>query len=104
MDNQLKIFTAPGCGPCVEIKEALDSGRLVLNGEPVAPEDVELVDVSTDQGYPLLDQLGIHAVPAVYLEGRHCEVLVDDETQTVTVTCPPTLVPSDEAVLDHPEI
>ena len=52
----------------------------------------------------MLDQLGIHAVPAVYLEGRHCEVLVDDETQTVTVTCPPTLVPSDEAVLDHPEI
>lgn len=86
--NRLQIFTAPGCAPCEEIKTALAAGRLELEGTPVKREDVDLVDVSTDQGYPFLDQLDIHRVPAAYYGIRACEILVDNRTRTVTINCP----------------
>ena len=86
-DNKLQIFTAPGCGGCKEVKDAMDSGQLEVTGVDVKPEDIEVIDLSSDEGYPAMDRLGISNVPAAYYGGEKCELLVDDETKRVTVKC-----------------
>ena len=94
-DNKLQIFTAPGCGGCKEVKDAMDSGQLEITGVDVKPEEIEVVDLSSDEGYPYLDKLGIGNVPAAYYAGERCELLVDDETKRVTVKCVETSTDAD---------
>lgn len=86
MPETLRIFTAPGCAPCQDIKDAIDQGTLEVEG--VSPKaDVEMVDLSTDEGYPLIEELGIDAVPSAYYGDRRCQLLVDEETGAVTIDC-----------------
>ena len=87
MADKLQIFTAPGCGGCKEVKDAMEHGQLEITGVDVKPEDIEVVDLSSDAGYPYMDELGIKNVPAAYYGGEKCELLVDDETKRVTVKC-----------------
>ena len=87
MADKLQIFTAPGCGGCKEVKDAMDSGRLDVQGVDVKPEEIEVVDLSSDEGYAFIDTLGLGNVPAAYYGGEKCELLVDDETKRVTVKC-----------------
>lgn len=85
-NDSVRIFTAPGCAPCDDIKKAVEDGTLNFAGVALdAP--IEFVDLSTDEGYPFLDELNLDQVPAAYYESRQCKLLVDDETGTLTIDC-----------------
>ena len=79
------IYTAPGCGPCKEVKEAVESGNIEVRGAPSS--DITLVDVTSDEGYPAIDEKGIGQIPAAYHEGQKGDLLVDDATGKVVVDC-----------------
>ena len=82
----VRVFTAPGCAPCDDIKKAVEEGTLNFSGVALdAP--IEFVDLSTDEGYPYVDELGLANVPAAYYESRQCKLLVDDETGQLTIDC-----------------
>ena len=86
-ESKLQIFTAPGCDNCEEVKDALKSGKLEIEGADVKLADVEVVDLSSDAGYHYMDDLGISQVPAAYYGDKRCDLLVDDATKRVTVSC-----------------
>ena len=86
-ENKLQIFTSPGCGHCEEVKEAVASGKIQVKGIDSATP-VELVDLSSDAGYPMIDALGLKRVPAAYHDGQQCDIKVDEATKTITVVCP----------------
>jgi glutaredoxin len=82
----VRIFTAPGCEPCEEIKQAVEDGNLTLAGLP-ARVNIELVDLSTDEGYPNVDELNLEKVPVAYYEARQCKLLLDTESGELTIDC-----------------
>ena len=87
MSNEpVRIFTSPGCAPCEDFKKAVEEGTLNFAGVALnAP--IEFVDLSTDEGYPYLDELNLENVPAAYYESRQCKLLVDTETHQLTIDC-----------------
>lgn len=87
MSESIKIYSSPGCGSCSTVKEAIESGNVEVRG--VDPDtEVEMVDVTTDEGYPEIDRIGIDAIPSAYHEGEKCNILVNDQTGKVIVDCP----------------
>lgn len=89
-EDKVLVFTAPGCAPCQDLKDALRDGNVEVEGVDVAPDQIEVVDVSNDDGYPYLDKYSVSRVPAAYYKGQQCQILVDDATHKVTVSCPST--------------
>ena len=84
--DTVRIFTAPGCAPCEDIKEALEDGDVELIGVDTKAS-IEFVDLSTDEGYPYLDVLNMEKGPVAYYESRQCKLLVDDETGRLSIDC-----------------
>jgi len=79
------IYTAPGCGSCKEVKEAVETGNIEVRG---APNDVTLADVTQDEHYSAIDERHIDKIPSAYFEGEKCDILLDDITGKVVVNCP----------------
>lgn len=82
----LKFYTATGCEPCIEIKEALEEGNydiLGIEGEP----EVEAIDLATEENYGLIEDQAIEVIPAAYYGTRQCKIFVDDATKKVTFDC-----------------
>ena len=82
----LKFYTATGCEPCVEVKEALEQGNYDILGVEGEPE-VEAIDLATEENYGLIEDQAIDAIPAAYYGARQCKIFVDDETKKVTFDC-----------------
>ena len=96
-DDKVQIFTAPFCGGCEEVKDAVAAGQVEVQGVPGNGHEVELVDLSSDEGYALVEELGLETVPAAFYQGQRCELLVDDEAHKVVVRCgapPPESAPA----------
>ena len=87
MPGRITFYTAPGCSPCQDIKKAIESGDVRIEGAAVAPSDVDIVDLSTDEGYLLIEKLGLEAIPSVYYDGDRCGLLIDDEDGQVVIRC-----------------
>ena len=82
----LKFYTATGCEPCVEVKEALEQGNYQILGVEGEPE-VEAIDLATEDNYGLIEEQAIDTIPAAYYGARQCKIFVDDETKRVTFDC-----------------
>lgn len=84
----LKLYTATGCEPCVEVKEALEQGNYdILGVEGESQPEVEAIDLATEENYGIIEDHGIEAIPAAYYGARQCKIFVDDETHRVTFDC-----------------
>lgn len=84
----LKFYTATGCEPCVEIKEALEQGNYEILGVEGEPE-VEAIDLATEENYGLIEDQEIEIIPAAYYGARQCKIFVEDATKKVTFDCRP---------------
>lgn len=94
MLEKVRIFTGPGCAPCDEVKAAVENDEILLEGLPEDTE-VEMVDATSEEGYPFIDELGLDRVPVAYHGTAQCQIIVDDETKQVTVKCPPPEEPDE---------
>ena len=70
--TKVKVFVSSSCGPCQEVKEAIASGKFNL-------EDVDLIDLETDEGFPYIEKMKLNRVPVAYKGKRQCKILHDDE-------------------------
>lgn len=115
MATKLQIFTAESCVPCADVKEAINAGKLEIEGlsrTEMKDTEIEVIDVTTEEGYPLIDELGIEQIPVAYYNGRTCQILVDDETGRITLDCSENQeegdsedsgAPIDQVSLDDPD-
>lgn len=78
MMGKPKIFIAEHCQPCEQIKQLASEGKL---------DDVEIVDVESEDGFPYIDQLGIDRVPIGYKDGQFCMIEIDEGAQKVRLIC-----------------
>lgn len=80
----IKVYVSKHCKPCQEVKKMVEEGRF-------AAEDVELVDIETDEGFDDFSrevlEHGDAAVPSAYREGQKCKILIDEE-QGLVFNCP----------------
>ena len=72
---------AKHCGPCEKIKELFKAGR-------INRKDVELIDLETDEGFRLIEAIGVDAVPSVYKGKEKCLLQLDEDKQSLIITCP----------------
>jgi hypothetical protein len=51
-----------------------------------------MVDLDTDEGFDEFDRevlsKGAAGVPSAYKDGERCEIILDDEAQTISFLCP----------------
>jgi len=81
----VKVYTSKNCGPCHEIVELIKEGQ--FQGE----EEVELVDIETDEGFAKFTKAvlahGDGAVPTAYKDGKKCNIRVTEDNMLV-FECP----------------
>lgn len=79
----IRVYTGKHCQPCHPIEELIKQGKVA--------EDVELVDIETDEGFlkfkeEVLDK-GDGAVPSAYKNGQHCKIILSEEEDRVFFEC-----------------
>lgn len=79
-----KVFVSEHCAPCQEVKKLIQEKHL--------EEEIELVDVNTDEGFALFYQMVLSkrdgAVPSAFKDGQECKILVGGD-EVIKIECPP---------------
>jgi len=78
---KLRVFVSAGCGPCQEIKEAIESGRFNV-------QDIDLIDVESKEGFPYIKKFKLTKAPAAYLGKKECEMFINREDNSLFIDCP----------------
>lgn len=84
--QKLQIFTAPGCEPCDDLKQAVEKKLVQLEGVPEGTE-IEMVDLTSESADRYFRELDIQEAPMAFHQGKRCEILVDDDSGKVTIQC-----------------
>jgi len=51
-------------------------------------EDVELIDIETDEGFPYIAEFALSGVPSAYKGKEKCEIKIDREAKILHIICP----------------
>lgn len=78
------VYTASHCTPCEEIKELLEKGQFLVDGEE---ESIDLVDIETDEGFDQAQKMELTAVPQAFRNGKQCRIKIDDESHIILIEC-----------------
>ena len=84
----IQLYTADECGPCQEVKVAVQEGNFEILGLE-GQVGIETVDVAEGDNYLLLEDLSIETIPAAYHRLQVCKIFIDEETKKVTFDCRP---------------
>lgn len=82
--RRITVYTAGHCTPCEEIKDMLNKGQFLVDGEE---GEVDLIDIETDEGFEQAQKQELSAVPEAFYEGKKCKIKVDEESHTVLLEC-----------------
>lgn len=83
----IRIFSVAGCAPCEDLEAALEAGNVNVLGVDRESTEVEVIDLTTEEGYPYLDQYPINEIPSAYHGGQPCQILLNNATKTFTIDC-----------------
>ena len=84
----IQVYTADECGPCQEVKTAVEAGNFEILGLE-GQVGIETIDVAEGDNYTKLEDLSIEAIPAAYHGLQLCKIFIDEETKRVTFDCRP---------------
>jgi len=94
---RIRIYTATHCEPCRKVEELIKEGNL--------SEEVELVDIETDEGFlKFKEDVLDHSdgrVPSAYKEGKLCKIGLDEKGK-LAFECPTDEQPTDEQSTEAP--
>lgn len=84
----IRIYTSKTCIPCRKIEDLIDAGKIISD------EEIELVDLETDEGFQKFkeevldrnDEVEL-SVPTAYRDGQHCSIRFDEDNN-VLFQCP----------------
>lgn len=81
----IKVYHSPTCTPCYETISRLEKGRFTSNmGDDIS---VELIDISTEQGFKEVESQGLEKIPTAKYEGKTCKIQIDEELDAVFFNC-----------------
>ena len=75
---KLQIFVAEHCEGCQELKEIAENGGF--------GDDVEVIDVATEEGFPKVAEMELTEIPSAYEDGKRCAIKYSD--YNVEIKCP----------------
>ncbi|MDD3102431.1 MAG: hypothetical protein PHE59_04795 [Patescibacteria group bacterium] len=81
--EKVRVFVGNGCAPCGPVKELIRQGRV----ETDIDAEIEVIDVTTDEGFELIEKEDLDRVPQAKYAGRFCLLEVDHESRTVLIKC-----------------
>jgi len=79
ISEPVKVFVSTNCGPCQRVKQLIKEGKFNR-------EDVELLDLETEEGFAYIKKLGINKVPSAYQGGQSCKIGFDNDI--LLIQCP----------------
>jgi len=82
--RRVTVYTAGHCTPCDEIKDSLQKGQFLVDGEE---GEVDLIDIETEEGYELAQKQELTAVPQAFYQGKTCKIKFDEENHEVLIEC-----------------
>jgi hypothetical protein len=99
MTTPLRIFTSSeGCEPCQQVSDLLEQGSVLIEGI-TRETPVEAYDITSDEGFPFVESLGIEGAPAAYLGDVACQLEIAEDGKELIISCPD----EDHSETDHPD-
>lgn len=80
----VKVFQSTYCESCHEIVDMINNGKYVLDVEGA---EVEVVDVTSEEGFPELAKEDVDAIPSAKFEGKTCRLSINREDGVVLIDC-----------------
>jgi len=77
---KIRLLVAKHCEPCEPLREMAESGAL--------GDNVEIIDIESDEGFAKLTDLELTEVPSIYSPGGKCEVKYDKDNNIIDIVCP----------------
>ena len=71
--------------PCHEVVDRVKNGRFASDLE--GDVGVNLVDISTDEGFAEVEKQNLEKVPTARHEAKTCQIHIDEELDAVMFTC-----------------
>lgn len=78
MAKKLQIFIGEHCSGCEQLKEIAENGGF--------GDDVEVVDIETEEGFPKVAEMELTEIPSAYEDGKKCAIKYSDDN--VEIKCP----------------
>lgn len=82
----IKVYHSPHCNSCHQVADLLGKGRFESNIKGDVP--VDLVDVTSEEGFREIGEANLDSVPAAKYDGKTCKLGIDEEQQIVVIECP----------------
>ena len=83
MATPVKLYVTDACGPCSEVKTAIEQDNYNIIG--VATGDrLKVIDMSADDF--VLDE-ELPSIPAATYNKRECKLYINEETLKLTIDC-----------------
>jgi len=86
--DKIQLYTADECGPCQDVKTAVEEGNFVVLGVE-GEVGIETIDLTEGDNYTQIEDLEMEAIPAAYHRLQQCRIFIDEETKRVTFDCRP---------------
>ena len=80
----VKVFQSTHCEPCHEIVDMINKGKYILDVEDA---EVQVIDVTSEEGFPELEKEDVDALPSAKYEGKTCRLGINREEGIVTIDC-----------------
>jgi hypothetical protein len=79
MSEEVKVYVSGSCGPCQQVKKLIGEGKFNR-------DKVDLIDIETDENFPLIEKMGLTRVPSAMKGTEHCELALEEDI--LIITCP----------------
>lgn len=80
----VKVFQSTYCEPCHEIVDLIKEGKYIIDVEDA---EVQVIDVTSEEGFPELEKEDVDALPSAKYEGKTCRLGINREEGIVTIDC-----------------
>lgn len=78
--EKVRVFVSEHCGPCQIVKDMVEKGQV--------SDEVELVDIESDEGFPYIKEFALSGVPSAYKGNEKCEIKIDQAANKLHIVCP----------------
>ena len=84
MATPVKLYVTDECGPCSDVKTAIEQNNYDIVG--VAKGDkLKIIDMTSDDDFILDEDLS--SIPAATYKKRECKIFINEDTLKVTIDC-----------------
>lgn len=87
MTDKLRVFLSEHCLPCQDIMELIKQGKVSCD-KCDEGDEIEVVDITSDEGFPLVAEYELDGVPAAFLGKKQCKIDYDEEEKALLISCP----------------